>query len=83
MQSRSQKHRYVYLVGNKSTKRRMRKQLKYKVYDHYPKGEEIHYNIDDPKPIKSIEIIERKRPQIKRRSNNETKEAPPSSETEG
>lgn len=70
MQSRSQKHRYVYLVGNKSTKRRMRKQLKYKVYDHYPKGDETHYDIDAPKPIKGIEIIERKKPQIKRSVND-------------
>lgn len=82
MQSRSQKHRYIYLVGTKTQKKRMRKQLKYKVYDHYPKGEETHYNIEDPKPIKKIEIIERKKPQVKRRSTNEIKEAP-TSEAEG
>lgn len=66
MQSRSRKHRYIYLCGNKSTKRRMRKQLKYKVYDQYPKGDEQHYNVDAPKPINEIEIIERTKPQAKR-----------------
>lgn len=60
LQSRSQKHRYVYLVGDKKTKKLMRKQLKYKVIDHYPKGDEVRYDVDNPHPIKPIEIIERR-----------------------
>lgn len=56
-QTRSQKHRYVYLVGDKRTRRQMRKELKYKVYDEYPKGDTVHYNIADPKPVKPIEVI--------------------------
>ena len=59
MQTRSQKHRYIYLVGDKRTRKRMLSELKYKIYDHYPKGNEIRYNIDDPKPIKPTEIITR------------------------
>lgn len=66
LQSRSQKHRYIYLVGTKSQKKRMRKEVKYPILDSYPKGTEKHYDIDDPRPIKGIEIIERTRPQTKR-----------------
>ena len=68
MQTRSQKHRYVYLVGNKSTRRKMLKQLKYPVYDKYPKGDETPYNIENPSPIQKIEVVERKKPQSKRGS---------------
>ena len=68
MQTRSQKHRYVYLVGNKSTRRKMLKQLKYPVYDKYPKGDETPYNIESPSPIQKIEVVERKKPQSKRGS---------------
>ena len=59
-QTRSPKHRYVYLVGNKRTKRRMRQELKYKVYNQYPKGNETHYDVDCPEIAKPIEIIGRK-----------------------
>ena len=56
-QTRSAKHRYVYLVGDKRDKREMRKELKYKVYDKYPKGDETHYDISNPKAVIPIEII--------------------------
>ena len=56
-QTRSQKHRYVYLVGDKRTRKQMRKELKYKVYDSYPKGDEIRYDINNPKALKPIEVI--------------------------
>lgn len=59
-QTRSQKHRYVYLVGDKRTRKRMRAQLKYPVYDKYPKGDEQHYDVEDPKVVHPIEIVERK-----------------------
>lgn len=58
-QTRSQKHRYIYLVGDKRTKRRMRSELRYKVYENYPKGNETRYDVDDPKPVNPISIIRR------------------------
>ena len=58
-QTRSQKHRYVYLVGNKREKKEMRKELKYPVYAEYPKGDEIRYDIANPKAVNPIEIIKR------------------------
>ena len=59
-QTRSAKHRYVYLVGDKRTRRQMRKELKYPVYDEYPKGDEQHYDTDNPQRIIPIKIIEKK-----------------------
>lgn len=56
-QTRSQKHRYVYLVGDKRTKKRMRSELKYPVYDKYPKGDETRYDVNNPVPILPTEII--------------------------
>lgn len=58
-QTRSQKHRYIYLVGDKRTKKKMREQLLYRVYDQYPKGDETHYSVSDPKPVIPTEIIGR------------------------
>lgn len=57
-QTRSQKHRYVYLVGNKRERREMRKELLYKVYDKYPKGDEVRYDTNNPQIIEPIEIID-------------------------
>lgn len=59
-QTRSAKHRYVYLVGDKRQKREMRSELLYKVYDRYPKGNETRYDINDPKVVVPIEIIKAK-----------------------
>lgn len=59
MQTRSRKHRYIYLVGNKSTKKRMLKELNYPVSRNYPKGDEVRYNTENPKAKNKIEIIER------------------------
>lgn len=61
-QTRSQKHRYVYLVGDKRTRKRMRQQLKYPVYDHYPKGDEQQYDTNNPQIVHPIEIVERTKP---------------------
>lgn len=58
-QTRSQKHRYVYLVGNRSTKRRMLSELKYPVVTPYPKGDEIRYDTSNPKRAIPIEIIKK------------------------
>lgn len=57
-QSRSSKHRYVYLVGDKRTRKQMRKELKYPVLGKYPKGDEVKYDTHDPQPIKPIEVID-------------------------
>ena len=50
-QIRTEKHRYIYLVGDKRTVRRMRQELLYPVYDFYPKGDSHHYDTDNPQPI--------------------------------
>lgn len=50
-QNRTEKHRYIFLVGNKREKRQMLKKLKYPVIAQYPKGESKKYDIDDPHQI--------------------------------
>lgn len=60
MQTRSQKHRYVYLVGNKSTRRQMLKQLRYPIIKEYPKGDEKRYNTESPEITTPIQVIRRK-----------------------
>ena len=47
-QFRSAKHRYVYLVGDKRTRKKMLKELRYQIVSEYPKGDEVHYDIDNP-----------------------------------
>lgn len=59
-QTRSAKHRYVYLVGNKRERRDMRNELIYKVYDKYPKGDERKYDINNPQAVEPIRIIKAK-----------------------
>ena len=58
-QTRNPKHRYVYLVGDKRTKKQMLKELNYPIIKEYPKGDEVHYNVDDPQAINPIQIIEK------------------------
>ncbi len=58
-QTRSSKHRYVYLVGDKRTRKRMRQQLKYPVIDKYPKGDEQQYDVENPQIVHPIQIVER------------------------
>ena len=50
-QNRTEKHRYIFLVGNKREKRQMLKKLKYPIIAQYPKGESKKYDIDDPHQI--------------------------------
>lgn len=50
-QQRTEKHRYVYLVGDKREVKRMRNELKYPVFAEYPKGDSEHYDIKNPKPF--------------------------------
>lgn len=59
-QTRSRKHRYIYLVGDKRTKKRMRNELNYKVIDKYPKGDETHYDTKNPQRLIPIEIVKTK-----------------------
>lgn len=59
-QTRNAKHRYIYLVGDKRTKKKMFKALKYKVYDKYPKGDERRYDTENPQIAIPITIIDRK-----------------------
>jgi hypothetical protein len=49
-QFRSAKHRYVYLVGTKTDKRKMANELKYEVIKEYPKGNSTHYDSQNPVP---------------------------------
>lgn len=60
-QTRSRKHRYIYLVGDRRTKKQMLKELNYKVVDKYPKGDETHYDTSNPKRIIPIEIVQTKK----------------------
>jgi hypothetical protein len=47
-QNRTAKHRYVYLVGDRREKRKMRAELKWKVIGDYPKGESRRYDTEKP-----------------------------------
>lgn len=58
-QTRNPKHRYVYLVGNRRDVREMRKELRYPVYDKYPKGDERRYDTRNPQIAIPITIVER------------------------
>ena len=56
-QTRNPKHRYVYLVGDRRTKKKMMAALRYKVYDQYPKGDERRYDTNDPQIAVPITIV--------------------------
>lgn len=60
-QTRNPKHRYVYLVGDRRTRKRMREELRYPVYDHYPKGDERRYDEADPQIAEPIRILPREK----------------------
>lgn len=68
LQTRIQKHRYVYLVGDKRMKKAMLKSLKYPIVSQYPKGDETHYDTKNPQIVEHIQIIERKKPYRARQS---------------
>ena len=55
-QWRTEKHRYIYLVGDKKQRVRMREELRYKVIPEYPKGDSEHYSLEKPKPFQGYEI---------------------------
>ena len=58
--TRTGKHRYVYLVGNKKERKEMMRELRYEVFKEYPKGDSKHYDTKNPKMVKPIEIIGKK-----------------------
>lgn len=47
-QLRTAKHRYVYLVGGVAQRKQMRKELRYPVYQQYPKGDTRRYDTKNP-----------------------------------
>lgn len=57
---RSRKHRYVYLVGNRRTKERMLRELKYEIIHDYPKGDEVRYDTDRPVMPTQMKLIHKK-----------------------
>lgn len=57
-QTRSSKHRYVYLVGDRRTKKKMLNELRYPIISEYPKGNEIHYDPDNPIAVTPTQVIE-------------------------
>ena len=58
MQTRNPKHRYIYFCGDKRTRKKMLNLLKYPIKP-YPKGDDVKYDVNDPKPVVPIKIIER------------------------
>lgn len=58
-QTRNQKHRYIYLVGNKRERKNMRRELIYKEVVPYPKGDEQRYDVDSPKISNPIKIVDK------------------------
>lgn len=47
-QIRTEKHRYVYLVGGKRDRKEMLAELNYPVLKEYPKGDSAHYDVENP-----------------------------------
>jgi len=50
-QIRTEKHRYVYLVGSKRDRRKMLNELRYPIISQYPKGDSRKYDTKNPKSI--------------------------------
>lgn len=57
-QYRSAKHRYIYLVGDKRTRKRMMQELRYTICE-YPKGNETRYDTKNPIPVIKTGLIEK------------------------
>lgn len=50
-QLRSSKYRYIYIVGDKRTKKEMLKNIKFEIIKEYPKIKETKYDINNPQPV--------------------------------
>ena len=48
---RTAKHRYITITGNKRDKKELLKDLIYPIYDKYPKGDNVTYDIENPEPV--------------------------------
>ena len=47
-QIRTAKYRYITITGSKKVKKHLKKLLKYPIIDKYPKGDERHYDTNNP-----------------------------------
>lgn len=50
-QFRSAKHRYITITGTKKDKKDLLKDLKYTIYEKYPKGDNTNYDVNNPIPL--------------------------------
>lgn len=57
---RSSKHRYIYFCGNKKQVKEWKSQLKYPVYESFPKGDNSYYKLGDFLKDTIIEVRESK-----------------------
>jgi hypothetical protein len=55
VRERPQKHRYIYLIGSKTQKQKLKKALKYEIQP-YPKGENKRYDASY-KPLTQIKLL--------------------------
>jgi len=55
-QYRTSKHRYIFITGSKTDRKRLGREIKYPVLDHYPKGDSVHYDTDNPIPLRGKEL---------------------------
>ena len=59
-QLRTAKHRYVFLVGDKRTKKKMLRELRYPVINEYPKGDSRKYDTRNPVAVSvAVDALER------------------------
>ena len=65
LQTRNPKHRYIYFCGDKRTRKKLLKLLKYPIKP-YPKGDDVKYDINNPTPVIPIKIIKREKTSVKR-----------------
>ena len=49
--NRTEKYRYVYLVGDKRERKKMRQELRYPIIKDYPKGDSRRYDTENPTQI--------------------------------
>lgn len=53
-QLRTAKHRYIYITGSKTQRKKLKQLLKYPVLSGYPKGESKRYDTENPQPQTDI-----------------------------
>ena len=55
-QFRTAKYRYVYITGDRRTRRKLLGEMNYKVIHEYPKGDSVRYDIENPVPLIGLDI---------------------------